>query len=818
MLESMWILKKLTNMNFKKIIPYIVAILVFVIASLAYFNPVLKGEKMQQSDITQFRGMAKEIQDFRKATGEEPYWAESTFSGMPSYQLSAYYPNDFVTHIDKLLRFLPRPADYLFLYFLGFFVLMIALKVNWKLAVLGALSFGFSTYLIIIFGAGHNAKAHAIAYMPFVVAGFVWIFQRKYLLGFVVAALSLALEIKANHPQMTYYLMFMLLIFGVIEFVQAVKSKSYQVFVKQLVLIVFATIIGVGANASRLMAMKEYGDYSTRGKSELTINPDGTPKAPSKGLSKEYITQFSYGKQETFNLIVPRYMGGGTIEELDESSEFYNFLKEKAGPVQAKAYSKQVFTYWGDQPIVEAPAYIGAVIFFLFFLGIFIVKGRIKYWLVGATVFSILMSWGKNFDFLTNLFIDYMPLYNKFRAVSSIQVIAELSVPVLGILGLNGFLKSENLEEKKETLKKALYVSVGVVVVGYLYAIGFSTFEGIRDAQYDQLPGFIDALISDRKSMLLTDSLRSILLFGLSFGVLWLYITSKLDVNKVVIALSVFVLFDLVSVNLNYVNSEDFKPARRIEKPFIATEADKQILKDKSHYRVANFTLDPMQDGSTSYFHKSVGGYHAAKLGRYQELIEYQLTKNNIEVFNMLNAKYFIAGEKEVQINPDANGNVWFVNEVKKVSNANEEIKALDSLNTKKTVVIDVNEINRSYQSDFPNTFAVDSTSTIKLVDYQLNKLGYESVSNSEQFAVFSEVFYKDGWNAYLDGKLMPHVRVNYVLRGMKVPAGNHKIEFRFEPTVIEQGATISLMSYLLLLVLPLGLFFIEKKKNTSNS
>ena len=804
--------------NFNKVIPYIIAIAVFALASIIYFHPVLKGQKLNQSDITQFRGMVKDINDFRADKNTEPYWTGASFSGMPAYQVSAYYPNDFVRVLDKTLRFLPRPADYTFLYFLSFFVLMMALKINWRLAILGSLAFGFSTYLIIIFGAGHNAKAHAIAYMPLVLAGVLWVFQKRYILGFLVTGVAMALEIYTNHPQMTYYLGFCLLILGIVELVNAVKEKILPVFIKQSIVIIAAVLLGIGANSSRLMAMKEYGDYSTRGKSELTINLDGTKKEASKGLDKAYITEYSYAKLETFNLFIPRFMGGGTVEKLGDDSNFYKTIQKKAGRKVADDYSSQVLTYWGDQTIVEAPAYIGAVIFFLFFLGIFLVKGRLKQWLVAATVFSILMSWGRNFDFLTNFFIDYIPLYNKFRAVSSIQVIAELCVPILAILGLKEFFSASiSSDEKQEGLKKAVYVFGGLVIVGFLLAHGFSTFEGLRDSQYDQLPGLIDSVIADRKSMLLMDSLRSLVLMLLSGGVLWMLLKDKLKQSVTIITLVVLVLFDLLSVDKKYVNEDDFKSARKIEKPFTASSADKLILNDKAHFRVGNFTVNPMNDGSTSYFHNSIGGYHAAKLGRYQELFDFQIAKNNMQVLNMLNTKYFIVGndkgEKQAQLNPDANGNAWFVDSLKVVNSANEEIRALDSLDTKMEVVINYEELYEVYNSDYKTNFEKDSTATIALLNYDVTTLTYQSKTAKEQFAVFSEIYYKDGWNAYVDGKLTPHFRVNYVLRGMIVPAGKHTIEFKFEPKVIQQGKIISLSSYGLLIFITVGWFFYERKK-----
>ncbi|WP_432788498.1 YfhO family protein [Polaribacter marinivivus] len=802
-------------MKKENIFKYLGVVVLFVFTSLLYFHPVLKGKKISQSDITQFQGMAKEINDYRADKNAEPYWTGASFSGMPAYQISAYYPNDFVRVIDKTLRFLPRPADYTFLYFLSFFVLMMALKVDWRLATLGSLAFGFSTYLIIIFIPGHNAKAHAIAYMPLVLAGVLWVFRKKYVLGFIVTGFAMALEIYVNHIQMTYYLGFCLLILGIVELIYAIKNDELTVFIKKAAVIISAVVLGIGANSSRIMAMKEYADFSTRGKSELTINADRTEKKQTTGLDKSYITEYSYAKLETFNLFIPRYMGGGTFEELSEDSNFYKLIEKRAGKKVADDYSKQVLTYWGDQTIIEAPAYIGAVIFFLFFLGIFLVKGKLKQWLVAATIFSILLSWGRNFDVITNFFIDYIPLYNKFRAVSSIQVIAELCVPILAILALRDlFSKEINNVKKRKVLEKAVFTFGGVIVLGFLLAHVFSTFEGIRDNNYKDLVGLIDAVIADRKAMLLSDTIRSLVLVILTGGILWLFLKDKLKKNLVIVGLGVLVLFDLISVDKRYVNQEDFTNSRRVDKPFVASNVDKQILQDTTHFRVGNFVGNPMQDGTTSYFHQSIGGYHAAKMGRYSELFEYQIAKNNMQVLNMLNTKYLIVadnkGEKQAQLNPYANGNAWFVNEIKLVDSANKEMMALDSLQTKFEAVID----NRQLDQTINLTFDKDSTATISLKKYDVTELTYESKTNRKQFAVFSEIFYKDGWNAYVDGQLTPHYRVNYVLRGMIVPEENHTITFKFEPKVIQKGGLISLISYIILILVSAGwLLYDEKKK-----
>ena len=795
-------------MKVNKLLIYAGAVVLFIIVSVLYFNPILSGKQIKQSDIDQFKGISKELKEFREENNKEAYWLGNAFSGMPAYLVSANYENDFLKEVDRVLRFLPRPADYLFLYFLSFFILLITLKVDWKLSILGGLAFGFSTYLIIIIGAGHNAKAHAIVYMPIIISGVLLIFQNRYLLGFILAALGMAMEIGAGHIQMTYYLSFCLLILGIVELIEAVRDKKITSFIKQTSVIIVAFIIGVGVNASRLMATKEYAEHSIRGKSELTIDVDGKPKKKKfAGLDYDYITQYSYGKLETMNLLVPRFMGGGTIEELGEGSNLFNEFEKMAGTQAARSYTKESLTYWGDQPIVEAPAYIGAVVIFLFFIGVFLVERKLKYWLVSATIFSIVLSWGKNLAFVTNFFIDYVPLYDKFRAVSSIQVIAELCIPLLAVLGLSELFKSrKSNEEKFESLKKSFIITTGLIVVGFLLAHMTSSFEGIRDNQYQQYPALLDALISDRKSMLFYDSLRSIVLILLTAGLVYQFLKDKLKKQVVYGGILALVLFDLISVNINYVNKENFVSSRLIEKPFTPNKVDLEILKDTSYYRVANFTGNFMNENRTSFFHRSVGGYHAAKLKRYQELIDYQVAKNNMEVFNMLNAKYFIVGEDKFEVNKEANGNAWFVSSLIPVTSANEEIIMLTNLDTKKDAVI------RGDKYTGTTKFTSDSLATISLVKHDLNDLKYVSNATKDQFAVFSEIYYGNGWNAYLDGKLVPHYQVNYVLRGMQVPAGKHTVEFKFEPTVVAKGGRLSLYFYLLLVLVPFILVFLKKK------
>ncbi|MBT8273288.1 MAG: hypothetical protein KJO77_05750, partial [Bacteroidia bacterium] len=476
------------NFSYKTILPHLIVILGFVVVALAYFSPVLKGEQIYQSDIVQYTGMAKQQKDFRQSTGEETYWTNSAFGGMPTYQLGAQYPHNYIKKLDHTLRFLPRPADYLFLYLISFYILMLVLKVDYRLAVIGALAFGFSTYLIIILGVGHNAKAHAIAYMPLVLAGIILCFQKKYFVGFLLTAVALGLELSANHFQMTFYLMLLVLVLGIVYLIEAIQKKMLPHFFKSVGILLIAVIIAVGLNATNIMATQEYVKESTRSKSELTINPDGSLKEASNGLDKNYITEYSYGIVETFNLFIPRFMGGGSYEDVGKDSETYDaFRKLGATPVQALQEAKRAPTYWGDQPIVEAPAYIGAVVLFLFVFALFLVKGRLKRWVVATSILALLLSYGKNLGFLTDLFIDYFPMYNKFRAVSSIQVLIELSVPILAIFGLSRILNDfEQEEDKLSALKYTSLILGGLGVLFFLFKGSLFDFAGANDDAYVQ--------------------------------------------------------------------------------------------------------------------------------------------------------------------------------------------------------------------------------------------------------------------------------------------------------------------------------------------
>ena len=798
------------QISFKKVLPHILMVFGFVLMSLLYFNPVLSGKQIYQSDIKHYIGMAKQQTDFRNETGDETYWTNSAFGGMPTYQLGAHYPHNYIKKLDSVLRFLPRPADYLFIYFIGFYILLLTLKVDYKLAALGALAFGFSTYLIIILGVGHNSKAHAIAYMPLVLSGIVLTFRQKYIAGFLLTAVAMALEIGTNHPQMTYYLMLLVIVLGIAYLIDAYKKNLLPHYFKSVGLMVLAVILAVGLNATSLMATQEYVKESTRGKSDLTINMDGSPKEATSGLNKEYITEYSYGILETFNLFIPRFMGGGGYEDVGKESASYDyFINLGASPVQALEQTKQMPTYWGDQPIVEAPAYVGAVVIFLFVFALFLVKGRLKWWLLGGAILSLLLSYGKNFGFLTDFFIDYVPLYNKFRAVSSIQVILELCLPVLAIFGLVRLFNEFEADEKKlKALKFSTMIVGGLAVLFILFKSSFD-FAGVNDSFYRQNygQGFIDAVKEDRKSFFTEDTLRSLILVLLSAGVVFLFLRKKLSQTMVIVVFAGLILFDLVGVDRRYVNNDNFVSSIQVNKPYQPNAADLEILKDTSHFRV--FDVVSREPGKASYFHNSLSGYHAAKLGRYNELFDFHIAKNNINVLNMLNTKYIIADDDQGNIfpyeNTDANGNAWFVSAVEQLASANEEIMALDSLDTKRKAVTTQQLGNRN--------FTVDSTATINISIYKPNYLKYQSNNINDGFAVFSEVYYGNGWKSFIDGKEVPHHRVNYVLRGMEIPKGKHTIEFKFEPEVIESGSKIALGSTIVLGLVILGSVFYSYKR-----
>jgi len=805
-------------MDYKKYLPHFFILVGFVLLSLLYFFPVLQGKVIDQSDIKQHVGMFQQQKEFIKTTDTEPYWMDNAFGGMPTYQVGANYPHNYIKELDRTIRFLPRPADYLFIYFFGIYILFLVLKVDPKIGFIGALAFGFSTYLIIILGVGHNAKAHAIAYMPMVLAGVISVFNKKYFWGSVLLCIALGLELVANHFQMTFYLMLLCIVLGVVYLIHFYQLKELPHFFKSIGLMLVSVILALGLNATNLLATAEYTEHSTRGPSVLSIAEDGQPKKESSsGLSYEYITEYSYGILESFNLLIPNLKGGSSSQDLNEKSNFYEeLINLGVPPSEAKEYTKGLPTYWGPQTYVAAPAYIGASVLFLFVLALFLVKSPHKYWLTAGTLISLLLSWGDNLAVLTQLFIDYFPLYNKFRAVSSIQVVLELCVPVLAILGLAKLFSSQNNnKEITEALKKSTFIVGGITLAFIVFGTSLLSFSGAQDAQLNQTfgPQLMRALKEDRKSLFFSDALRSLFFILATAALLYFFLQKKLKTQWVLLGIGLCIATDLILVNQRYVNADDFVPKHRMEKPFSAHEADLQIKKDEGRYRVLDLAGNPFNSARASFFHHSLGGYHAAKPKRIQDIFDFHIVKGNAEVLDMMNVKYQIFSEDNkilAQENGAANGNAWLVDNIIWVSDANEEILALNEFDSKNEVIIDQKFkelIDEESINEAQNAF-------IELTAHQPNRLSYSYQTDQNQLAVFSESYYEKGWKVTINGEEAKHIRVNYLLRGLEVPKGEGEIIFTFEPEVVQLGSKITLTStILLLLVIGWGFLRLVKAK-----
>jgi hypothetical protein len=846
------------SFNFKRYLPHAIALVLFAIVTLVYFKPLLSGKELKQHDIAMHKGMSKEIVDYREKYDAEPLWTNSMFGGMPAYQVSTKYPGNWLGGIDRAFKlFLPHPGAYLFLLCLGFFILLLCFEVDPWLALIGALAYGLSTYFLSIIQAGHNSKANALGYLPALIGGMVLLFRGKHWLGLSVTALFTALELNANHVQIAYYgymtIGFLLLGY----FVLAFKQKTLPAFFKSFLFFVVATSIGVLPNAGNLMTTNEYGKLSNRGKAELTINPDmSSNKAVlSGGLDKDYATSWSYGVGETFSFLIPSFKGGGNkaIGQVDADA-----LKKVSPDMREMVSNSDV--YFGDQPMLSAPDYIGAIVIFLAVLGMFIIKNPLKWPLFAVCLLTIALGWGHNFMGLTSFFMDYVPGYNKFRAVSMIMIVPELILPLLAIMGLQELVKLKSWDEKIKVFKKDIsakrLVLISSAVVGGFCLISYllpdvvntfhSRFEeeemvqrfikgGYPENQARQgVAEFLPQIELARKAIFRSDALRSLIFILLALGTLYLFFTNRIQRNLLYASLGFFIFVDLWSVDRRYLNDKSFvSKAENQEYISGKTPADEEILRDKDpNYRVLNLSVGPFDDASTSFYHKSIGGYHGAKLRRYVDLIDFHLRpeinsfyKNigkaaqndsalkavfsELKVINMLNTKYFIvpAGEEGQTLiplkNPQANGNAWFVKSLKFVQSADSEIVGMKRMDTKTEAIL-----HQKYRE--ANGFKDNYTATgnIQLLSYKPNELEYSSESSENQFAVFSEIYYEKGWNVYLDGELKPHVQVNYVLRGMEVPAGKHTLVFRFEPKTYYNGNSLAMAgSILLLLSIAAGLF-----------
>jgi hypothetical protein len=805
--------------TFSKFTPYLAALAAFAFITFLFFSPMITDTKViYQGDIMQYEGMSHEVTQFREQNHEEPLWTNSMFGGMPAFQISTIYNGNLNQYVNKIISAgFPEYSAYIFIACLSFYILLLVLGVNNWLAIVGGIAYALSSYNLIILEAGHNSKMHAISLVPFVFAGALLIWQRKYWLGAALSALGFSLLIYANHVQIAYYSFISLFIFGVSQLVyNIVKEKDWKHFIIASLILVATGLVGVLSNASMLWSTYEYGNATIRGKSELTTNNQS-----NGGLDRDYAYKWSYGKLEAFTLMIPNFYGGSSHYALDENSAIAQKLQSSGAPAQQVAqYLRQMPTYWGDQPFTSGPVYLGIIMCFLFFFGLVVVEGPLKWWLGVATLLSVLLSFGHNLQWFSDLFFDFLPGYNKFRTVTMILIVTQLTVPLLGLYALAQLLAGKIGKEKA---LNGLYVGAGLTAgVSLILALmGPSLFDFVGNGDAELKGQFWDVALSalreDRASLMRSDSFRSFLLAGVSAALVWAYIQSKVSKNVVIAGFAALVLFDMVGVGKRFINDDVFVENTQMKSRFQLTAADAEILKDPTlNYRVFNTTVNSFNDAATSYNHKSIGGYHAAKLRRYQELIDAYIQKGSMNVLNMLNTRYFIVqgqdGQPRAQFNPEALGHAWFVAEIKTVKNADEELKSLDGFSAKQIAFVD-----KRFESALKNVQpTTDSTAAISLLSYKPNHLVYESNNSGNGLGVFSEIYYTPGWVATIDGKEVEIIRADYVLRALAIPSGKHKIEFKFEPSSYFLGEKIAYASSgLILLLFAFALFLAFKNKST---
>ena len=831
----------------KKLLPDLIAILAFVLLSFAYFFPAdIENRILFQHDTAAGAGAGQEVKEYYEQTGERSRWTNSLFGGMPMYQIAPSYDSTkSLQWVQKAYQlFLPDYVCLTFMLMLGFYILLRVFGIPVWLAGLGGIMWAFSSYFFILISAGHIWKFITLAYVPPTIAGIVLSYRGKLLWGGILTALFVALQITSNHVQMSYYFFFVILFFVGAYFEKAWRTKTLPQFFKASAVLIVAALVGIAANVSNLYHTYAYSKETMRGKSELVQTGDAA-KQTSSGLDRDYITQWSYGIDETLTLLVPNFKGGASAA-LSQSET----AMSKANPMYSSLYGS-LTQYFGTQPMTSGPVYVGAFVLFLFVLGCFIVKGPLKWALIGATFFSIVLSWGKNFMPLTDFFIDYVPLYNKFRAVSSILVIAEFTIPLLAIFALKRLLEEpEILKQEKKPLGISLLLTAGIALLlavapgsigsGYVPAQEAQMLQNAVNQQMipaNELSGILANLGEMRAELVSSDALRSFIIIGIGCSLLWLYASGKLRSSLTIAGITILCLADMWGVNKRYLNDAQFVPHSIRTETFTKTNTDELILQDTSlDYRVLNFATSTFDDNNTSYWHKSVGGYHPAKLRRYQEMIEHHISPemqaaykaiataggemdsvdaNKFRILNMLNTKYFIfpAGQQRQTVpilNPHAYGNAWFVNKVQYVNNANEEIDALDSIIPTETAVVDARfkDVLKGATESYK-----DSLSSIRLTSYAPNRLTYETNNAQDGIAVFSEIYYPDGWHVTIDGQPAELARADYILRTMYVPAGQHTIEMRFDSTSLHVTEGIAYGALALLVIGIIVAVLIAKRK-----
>ncbi|MBR7011366.1 MAG: hypothetical protein IKI10_00565 [Muribaculaceae bacterium] len=818
--------KKLVgSVSLGDVIHFVIAVVVFAAISWIYFYPNdVNGDVLQQHDIMQGAANGQETSSMLEQTGEKSWWTNSLFGGMPTFQIApSYEGTTMLNPASALYRlYFPTPVSWVFLLMLGFFLLMLAFKVKWYYAVLGAIGYAFSSYFFILMGAGHIWKLMVLAYIPPTIAGIVWCYRGKYLGGAAVAAFFAALQLASNHVQMTYYSMFLIAALVIAYLVKAIMDKQVGRWCIATAALAVAAGLALIANSPNLYLTFKYSQETMRGgHSELT--PQGEDAANAKptkgGLDKDYITQWSYGKGETFTLLIPNVKGGATIKPehgdnkmlvLSETSKAEKLANSGEMSQQDVQVLSQFPQYFGDQPMTNGPVYVGALICALFLLGCFIVKGPVKWALLIVTIISILLSWGHNMMWLTDWMIDHFPMYNKFRTVSSILVIAEIAMPILAVLGLRElFREPDGWRKHKVALLASFGLCAGFCLLTVLFPGIFGHYSAqehemlVESGQIQQYPGVDNAIAAVRGALVSSDAWRSLIVILLGFGIIFAYLKGKLNEMLATLVIAAIVLVDMYAVNKRYINADTFTSHYDIgEQQFTPRPVDTQILQDKDmNYRVMD--VQHFGEAMPSYFHKTIGGYHAAKLSRYNDLINSQIAKNNMQVLNMLNARYFILDDQTMQRNPEALGNAWFVDSLTYVKNADEEMAFLDNFNPARSAVADA-----KFKQQLGEAKAVQPSDTIYETSYAPNHLTYKSHSANGGLAVFSEVYFPWGWKVSVDGKPVEMGRVNYVLRALQLPAGDHEIDFKFDPDEVnktQSWAKIAVVAIYLLLLLALN-------------
>lgn len=821
--------------------PELLMVAIMAVLALGFMSPVFEGKILYQNDIVQAKNMANEVEQFQKQTGEYSGWTNSAFSGMPAYQIkSAPSGNIFLWVFRALKLYLPGyTVAILFVCMLGFYFLLRTLKLSQWLALAGAVAFGFGSHHLQLIAAGHVSKIYAIAYMAPVIAGVFLVFKRKYLAGGLLTAMGFGIQLVTNHPQVSYYLGLIILVYMLVELIFAIREKYFDHFMKSGVTLLIALVLAILPNMTALLTTQEYSKESTRGQSEL-VTPGETK---TKGLDVKYITDWSYGVGETINLFIPNFSGGGSSTDVGTESETYKAMINNQIPAeQAKQYTRGL-SYWGSQYLgTSGPHYIGAISVFLAVLGLFIVKGKKKWWLASIIVIAILLSWGRNFMGLTEFFVNNFPLYSKFRDVTNTLIIAQFAIPLLAFLAIREWFTDQGTEAtvKLKQLYYAAGIAGGVALLVAVIPSMFGSFTGASDANF---PDWIKtALRDDRISLARRDAFRTLIFVLGAAGILWYSLKSKMKREYLFIGLALLILVDMWSVGKRYLGSDNFISKRQIEQAFKASPADEFILKDKTEgFRVLDMTTSTFQSARASRFHNSIGGYHGAKLGRYQDLISKYLVPNasalealkqdnptfekfdaalgSMNVLNMLNARYVILMPQAPIKNAHAFGDAWFADRIKWVENANQELDALETTPLSSEAVVDKRFTDKL--SSLPAQLSPNpEPDMIALKECKPNYLKYESKSTDNRLAVFSQIYYPYGWQAYIDGKKVDHIRADYALRAMVVPAGQHSIEFRFEPKTLKTGKMISLIgSFLVLLLIAFAVYQeVRSRRGTRNA